>query len=81
MCSRVLAPGLTAGRFFLRARRSACSALPDEEPRAHRATMQAFLRALLTQVTPEVKALLEPKGDGDKFTFRPCEGLFIAWGV
>jgi ubiquinone/menaquinone biosynthesis C-methylase UbiE len=42
------------------------------------ATMQAFLRALLTQGGPDVKTLLEPKGDGDTFTFRLCEGLFIA---
>jgi len=41
-------------------------------------TMKALLRAMLTQVTPEVKAILEPKdGDGD-LTFRLCEGLFIA---
>ena len=41
-------------------------------------TMKALLRAMLTQVTPDVKATLDPKdGDGD-FTFRLCEGLFIA---
>ena len=40
--------------------------------------MRALLRAMLTQTTPEVKALLEPKGDGDALTFRLCEGLFIA---
>lgn len=42
------------------------------------AVMQALLRAMLTQVTPEVKAVLEPQGDGDALTFRLCEGLFIA---
>ena len=41
-------------------------------------TMKALLRAMLTQVTPEVKATLEPAGSGDDFTFRLCEGLFIA---
>lgn len=40
--------------------------------------MKRLLSALLTQATPEVKALLEPKGDGDALTFRLCEGLFIA---
>jgi ubiquinone/menaquinone biosynthesis C-methylase UbiE len=41
-------------------------------------TMKALLRAMLTQVTAEVKATLEPQdGDGD-LTFRLCEGLFIA---
>jgi len=40
--------------------------------------MKRLLRAMLTQATPEVKALLEPKGDGDELTFRLCEGLFIA---
>jgi ubiquinone/menaquinone biosynthesis C-methylase UbiE len=40
--------------------------------------MKRLLRAMLMQTTPEVKALLEPKGDGDALTFRLCEGLFIA---
>jgi ubiquinone/menaquinone biosynthesis C-methylase UbiE len=41
-------------------------------------TMKNLLRAMLTQVTPEVKAVLDPqRSDGD-FTFRLCEGLFIA---
>ena len=40
--------------------------------------MKRLLSALLTQATPEVKALLEPKGDGEALTFRLCEGLFIA---
>ena len=44
----------------------------------HDATMQALLRAMLAQVTPEVKAALEPAGSGDGLTFRLCEGLFIA---
>jgi ubiquinone/menaquinone biosynthesis C-methylase UbiE len=43
----------------------------------HDANMQAFLRAMLAQLTPEVKAALEPKGDGGDLTFRLCEGLFI----
>ena len=40
--------------------------------------MKALLRALLTQVTPDVKAVLDPKGEGDALTFRLCEGRFIA---
>jgi ubiquinone/menaquinone biosynthesis C-methylase UbiE len=44
----------------------------------HDANMQAFLRAMLAQVTPEVKAALEPKDDGGNLTFRLCEGLFTA---
>jgi ubiquinone/menaquinone biosynthesis C-methylase UbiE len=44
----------------------------------HDANMQAFLRAMLAQLTPEVKAVLEPKGAGPELTFRLCEGLFIA---
>lgn len=42
------------------------------------ATMQALLRAMLTQVTPEVAATLEPQGTGADLTFRLCEGLFIS---
>ena len=42
------------------------------------ATMQALLRAMLTQVTPEVKTTLDPKGSGADLTFRLCEGLFIS---
>jgi ubiquinone/menaquinone biosynthesis C-methylase UbiE len=42
------------------------------------AVMQALLRAMLTLAAPEVKAVLDPKGDGDAFTFRLREGLFIA---
>jgi ubiquinone/menaquinone biosynthesis C-methylase UbiE len=44
----------------------------------HDATMQALLRAMLTQVTPEVKAVLRPAESGADLTFRLCEGLFIA---
>jgi ubiquinone/menaquinone biosynthesis C-methylase UbiE len=44
----------------------------------HDATMQALLRAMLAEVTPDVKATLEPAGSGDALTFRLCEGLFIA---
>lgn len=43
----------------------------------HDANMQNFLRAMLVQVTPEVKAILEPKGDGAEMSFRLSEGLFI----
>jgi ubiquinone/menaquinone biosynthesis C-methylase UbiE len=41
-------------------------------------TMQALLRAMLTEVTPEVKATLQPQGTGADLTFRLCEGLFIS---
>ena len=44
----------------------------------HDANMQAFLRAMLAQATPAVKATLEPKGAGPELTFRLSEGLFIA---
>ncbi len=44
----------------------------------HDANMQNFLRAMLSQMTPEVKAVMEPKGSGADLTFRLCEGLFIA---
>ncbi len=39
---------------------------------------EGVLRAMLTQVTPEVKATLDPKGGDGDLTFRLCEGLFIA---
>ena len=42
------------------------------------ATMKALLRAMLTQVTPAVKAVIEPQEAGDDMTFRLCEGFFIA---
>jgi ubiquinone/menaquinone biosynthesis C-methylase UbiE len=44
----------------------------------HDANMQNFLRAMLAQMTPEVKAAMEPKGAGAELTFRLSEGLFIA---
>jgi ubiquinone/menaquinone biosynthesis C-methylase UbiE len=44
----------------------------------HDATMQALLRSMLKQVTPEVQSVLEPGGSGDDLTFRLSEGLFIA---
>ena len=40
--------------------------------------MKRLLRAMLTEATPAVKEVLEPKGEGDSLTFRLCEGLFIA---
>ncbi|HET7847679.1 MAG TPA: methyltransferase domain-containing protein [Pseudolabrys sp.] len=43
----------------------------------HDATMQAFLRAMLKQATPDVSAALVPQNaDGDA-TFRLEEGLFV----
>jgi ubiquinone/menaquinone biosynthesis C-methylase UbiE len=39
--------------------------------------MQALLHAMLTEVTPEVKATLQPQGSGTDLTFRLCEGLFV----
>ena len=44
----------------------------------HDATMQDLLRSMLKEVTPDVRAALEPTGDGDALGFRLCEGLFIA---
>ncbi len=44
----------------------------------HDANMQAFLKAMLAQATPEVNAVLEPKGAGAELTFRLSEGLFVA---
>jgi ubiquinone/menaquinone biosynthesis C-methylase UbiE len=44
----------------------------------HDATMQALLRALLAQVTPEVRASLDPQGSEKTLTFRLREGLFVA---
>jgi ubiquinone/menaquinone biosynthesis C-methylase UbiE len=44
----------------------------------HDTDMQNFLRAMLLLATPEVKSVLEPKGNGAELTFRLCEGLFIA---
>ncbi len=42
------------------------------------AIMQALLRAMLTQLTADVKEVLQPNGKDDDLTFRLCEGLFIA---
>jgi len=36
-----------------------------------------LLRAMLAQVTPEVKTTLDPQGSGADLTFRLCEGLFV----
>jgi ubiquinone/menaquinone biosynthesis C-methylase UbiE len=44
----------------------------------HDANMQAFLRAMLAELTPAVREALEPKGAGPDLTFRLSEGLFIA---
>jgi len=44
----------------------------------HDANMQAFLRAMLDETTPAVKAFLDPKGNGSDLTFRLREALFIA---
>src|SRR6202158_1200403 len=44
----------------------------------HDANMQAFLRSMLALANPEVKATLEPKGEGQELTFRLSAGLFIA---
>jgi len=44
----------------------------------HDANMQAFLRAMLAELTPAVKEVMEPKGAGPDLTFRLSEGLFIA---
>jgi ubiquinone/menaquinone biosynthesis C-methylase UbiE len=41
-------------------------------------TMKSLLRSMLTQVTPDVKETLDPKTSDGDFTFRLCEGLFIA---
>jgi ubiquinone/menaquinone biosynthesis C-methylase UbiE len=43
----------------------------------HDATMQALLRSMLAEVTPAVKAAIEPQGAGAELTFQLCEGLFI----
>src|SRR5689334_21317333 len=44
----------------------------------HDATMQALLRAMLAEVTPAVRASLEPQDADGSLTFRLREGLFIA---
>ena len=44
----------------------------------HDANMQAFLRSMLKQATPDVRAVLEPQDANGTVTFRLEEGLFIA---
>ena len=45
----------------------------------HDATMQALLTSMLKEVTPAVKAALDPQEKADvAFTFRLTEGLFVA---
>jgi ubiquinone/menaquinone biosynthesis C-methylase UbiE len=45
----------------------------------HDATMQAFLRAMLTETTPGVAAFFDVQDVGnDKFSFRLAEALFVA---
>jgi ubiquinone/menaquinone biosynthesis C-methylase UbiE len=44
----------------------------------HDDTMRALLRSMLTQVTPDVTATLEPKDKDGAVTFKLCEGIFIA---
>jgi ubiquinone/menaquinone biosynthesis C-methylase UbiE len=45
----------------------------------HDATMQAFLRALLVETTPEVAAFFDVQDAGtDKMSFRLAEALFVA---
>jgi SAM-dependent methyltransferase len=44
----------------------------------HDATMQAFLRAMLSLAAPDAKASLDPQVSGDALTFHLREGLFIA---
>jgi ubiquinone/menaquinone biosynthesis C-methylase UbiE len=44
----------------------------------HDANMQAFLRAMLEETTPPVKAFLYPEGTGSNLTFWLREALFIA---
>jgi ubiquinone/menaquinone biosynthesis C-methylase UbiE len=44
----------------------------------HDATMRRLLAAMLTEATPQVRAVLRPEGEGEALTFVLCEGLFIA---
>ena len=44
----------------------------------HDATMQALLRAMLTEVTPAVGDALKPAETAGKLTFHLTEGVFIA---
>ena len=44
----------------------------------HDAIMQALLKAMLAETTPEVKAFLRPEESEGNLTFHLSEGLFIA---
>ncbi|MCC7348622.1 MAG: methyltransferase domain-containing protein [Variibacter sp.] len=44
----------------------------------HDAAMQAFLLSMLKETTPAVRAFLAPEEKNGAWTFRLCEGLFIA---
>ena len=44
----------------------------------HDPNMQAFLRAMLAEATPAVRAFLAPEQEAGGWTFRLREGLFIA---
>jgi len=44
----------------------------------HDATMQRLLRGMLTEVTPDVAAVLAPQEEAGKLTFGLREGLFVA---
>ena len=44
----------------------------------HDATMLRLLRSMLTEVTPAVKAVLDPQEKDGDMTFRLREGLFVA---
>ena len=44
----------------------------------HDATMQAFLRAMLTEATPAVRAFFVPEEKAGALSFRLSEALFIA---
>jgi ubiquinone/menaquinone biosynthesis C-methylase UbiE len=44
----------------------------------HDATTQRLLRALITEVTPAVAAVLQPEGGDETLRFHLTEGLFIA---
>ena len=44
----------------------------------HDDTMRALLSSMLDQVTPDVAATLQPQRKDGSWSFRLCEGLFIA---
>ena len=44
----------------------------------HDDTMRALLSSMLAQVTPDVATTLEPKNKDGSWSFKLCEGLFIA---